>query len=334
MGLVCLFPEKLGASGNATLHNTILSLCAPIVVFIAVVIFLAIKGCMHQREIGWKKIRYQVLFSIIFILYFSFFNASTLVISTFNCIQDSSGNYYLEPHPWLECEGFEYHKLVILASAGAVVFIVIPLVTFTFLLWKYSDCLETPEVRPWLGYLYICYEPKDGINIDASFRRKVWCYAEVVFMLLRLALAASIAIPHNSSIWKKVGILIVLLIILAYFTFLKPYSRQLENALACVSIMVLICTFLSAIQLDAMWTDGQYSLDQHDEQTLRFFVFVINAIVITAFSAGIIHQTKEELLRNLRTFKQHMTRLCIKFKQRVCGRYNDNGEQNLLINNN
>ena len=307
VGLVCLFPEQLGASSDSTLHGTILSLCAPIVVFIAICIFLAIKGCMHRRQMGWKKISYQIRFSIIFILYFSFFNASTVIISIFNCVQDASGNYYLEPHPWLECKGPEYDKLTILAIVGGIVFIAIPPVAFSILLFRYSDRLYTRQVKPWLGYLYICYRPEETANmamVTLSYKQKLWCFAEILFMLLRFILAVCISIPHNSSIWKNVYIIMALLVILSAYFFLKPYSRRAENILACVSIMVLILSFIASIQLNAMWTDRTYIRDNKEETALRCFVFVINAALVIAFSIGIIHQTKRELTRNWRAVKR------------------------------
>ena len=166
--LDCVFPDVLIYSENKDLHRFIFSVCSPFVLLIVILFFILFKTfvrCWFGYPQDETPIKCQFAFVFIFIAYFSFFNASSLV---FSALISSSGE-----------------TKFLLATVFCSLFVVfLPLVVFALLLHRHRDTLNNPSVRSWLGYLYASYQLPE----NQTPRLRYWYLLEIPFMLFRFLL--------------------------------------------------------------------------------------------------------------------------------------------------
>ncbi len=355
MGIVCFFPGLLGESENALLYHYIMSLSAPFAILLGIILFLALKGFVNQE--GIQEIIKEWLYSIIFITYFAFFKTAQLVILAFNCQKDSLGQDWMSAHPYVECGSSLWYKLVIAAIISAVLFIAMPFVVFIALLCKNRKRLNDNEIKPWLGTLYLSYQPKTDNDVlmlrktntrpmpNSLFHRalyrafpklyrtfvklwrafnkqQVWMFSEVLFMVLRLALAACIALPPLDNIWRPVGIGIVLSILGIVFILYQPYTHLRENVMGFLSVVCLTITLICSEQLKRTKTkyDSGF-INMGYVATLEWFTFLFNVLLFAIFVALILWSGRKNLRKNWKEFKDMWS--SVKNKIRNCCYEND-----------
>ncbi len=390
VGLVCLFPQTFGASKHAAINEFIVHLCAPYIIFAAQCAVLSIKavinkcrGCQCVIENGnlikcqkcKSNIKQEILFSIIFITYFAFFNAATGIASVFHCHQDAAMDNYLVTRPYIQCGSYEQQLMQGIALLCGIFFLLIPIIVFTALLYLYKHRLwnEDDDIRKWLGYLYLSYKPApkwmpviteqpgqgdniennnliegnhDGeiaenhgpsnnvaynsmehsrnaieieehandvpINIqiakvpaNETKRKPRWYhnylyFSEILFMILRLLLAVSLNVFSDEQlIWKNIGVLGVLILIIVVFVILKPYRIGIENVMGCVSVFILMFNFFGSTQIDAM---RKYS--HTIRLSVQWFFFLINVVMVAIFVIVILKHGWENIKANARKVKQ------------------------------
>ncbi len=176
VGLVCLFPQTLGASRYGAVYEFIIHLCAPYIIFFAQCAVLSIKavinkcrGCHCVIKNGTtikcqkckSKIRHEIYFSYIFITYFAFFNAATGIASVFNCHEDVAMDSYLVTRPYIQCGSYEQKLMQGIGLVCGIFFLLMPIIVFTALLYLNRQKLwnENDDIKKWLGYLYLSYRP-------------------------------------------------------------------------------------------------------------------------------------------------------------------------------
>ncbi len=160
VGLVCIFPDLLGRDKNAILYQYLVSLFAPVFVFLVVLVLLLLRGIFNKCRTGRFEIKSKIFFSLTYIAYFSYFNAATLVTSIFNCVKDSTGHSYLNIYPYVNCGSETWKLLLVTAVFGGIFLLVLPFTVFTILLYRNRDKLSNPHFQSWLGHLYMSYAPK------------------------------------------------------------------------------------------------------------------------------------------------------------------------------
>ena len=322
MGIVCLFPGPLGESENAVLYQFLMSLCAPFAVLLCITLFLILKGTFSKCRRGHFGIVKEVFYSIIFITYFAFFNTAQLVISVFNCVRDSTDQKFMSTHPHVKCGSEVWHKLVIAAIIGTILFIIMPFVVFTVLLYKNKHRLDDDEIKPWLGTLYLSYIPKQH-NQTSRPCDKMWMYNEIVFMVLRLVLAASIAIPPQDNIWRAIGIAIVLIIFAIVFILYKPYTNLKENRMGYISVFVLIITLFSSTQLGHFWKEqvSEQMIGMDYAESLQWFTLVLNVLLVLTFISLILWTGRDNLRENWEVLKDTASNVYMKLSA-ICNRQN------------
>ncbi len=392
VGLVCLFPQTFGASKHAAINEFIVHLCAPYIIFAAQCAVLSIKavinkcrGCQCVIENGnlikcqkcKSNIKQEILFSIIFITYFAFFNAATGIASVFHCHQDAAMDNHLVTRPYIQCGSYEQQLMQGIALLCGIFFLLIPIIVFTALLYLYKHRLwnEDDDIRKWLGYLYLSYKPApkwmpiitegtdqgdniennnltevnhDGeiaenhgqsnnvaynsmehranaieieehandvpINIQIAkvpanekMKKPRWYhnylyFSEILFMILRLLLAVSLNVFSDEQlIWKNIGVLGVLILIIVVFVILKPYRIGIENIMGCVSVFILMFNFFGSTQIEAM---RKYS--HPIRLSVQWFFFLINVVMVAIFVIVILKHGWKNIKANARKVKQFM----------------------------
>lgn len=304
IGLVCLFPQILGISKHAHLYRFILSLCAPVIIFLFVLIFLVFKEIVLYicRKTGLRRtssvsMRTQILFSLVFIAYFSYFNASTLVISVFSCSADASGYEFMTSQNYrsVRCHTTEWQGMVIAAIIAGFVLILLPLLTFTFLLKTHKVSLNDPSLTAWLGYLYVSYKPAE-VSSSSRVRNALWLYFEVFYMIYRFSLASCLAIQNGIS---QLLVVVLLIALLPVFAGLKPYSRPVDNYAAFASTVSLIITLFVTVL-------SKSPTEPFNITFLLFSVLALNGLTIFMHIVLIIWYGKENLKNNAHSLKERV----------------------------
>jgi len=332
IGLVCLFPYTLGISQYATVNRYILSLCAPGMIFALIVVFLLFKQALLFccRKMGFNlpnahTLKVQVLFSLVFVVYFSFFNALSLVISIFTCAKDPSdgedrGLYdhfedredyeYMTTQHYesVQCyNSIEWHYMFIAAIVGAVILVVLPLIIFTILLRRYRNSLDDPDVIAWLGILYASYKPTDISNTTSRLRANYWHYFEIGYMIIRFPLAFGlVSLNFETTAWISNAAVLLLFLALAWiFLKLQPYTLGVENNAAFNSIIALLITLIFSLPLNAL---KQSKMFQKEDLVLSKFMsttnmvlLVVNGGTIIMFIVLIIWYGRKHLKANIRS---------------------------------
>ena len=306
LGLVCVFPSLLGMSDNSLSNTFTISIFAPAAVFLLIFFFLIvkklIKRCLRieNEEASLKK---QTASAMIFIAYFSFFNASTLFISTFSCKTDPSGDSYMNSKPYqsVRCYSEEWYIMLKAASAGCCLFILLPLLIFSFLLHKCKDSLHEPSTASWLGYLYTSYKPNDNMMVHTS-----WRFFEILFMVYRFVLAVSISIPESDSIWKPIGTMIVLLAIIPVFLFIKPYTYHSDNVAAFIAILSLIFTLFVATTINPSSQDPTIAL---------IIIMLVNIVIVLMFIGLILGRGRESIKAHWKELKSSIVGIYVRLKR-------------------
>jgi hypothetical protein len=186
--------------------------------------------------------------------------------------------------------------MVIAAAIGGFFLVVLPLVVFTILLFRHRHSLADPVLSSWLGYLYTSYRPKE--DTMASNPRAVMCfYSEVLYMVFRFALAASLSIPNNQSPWKPIINAMLLIAILPVFLGFKPYTRPIDNHAAFTCIIVLIITLFVTVQID-----NKAAVE--DVTIFEVLILAINGLTVVMFFVLIVWCGRGELQRNVNNIKE------------------------------
>lgn len=168
----------------------------------------------------------------LFLLYASYFELTTATLTLF---QPCDAQNYMIAYPWIKCHTYDHQYLVLMILGGifATLYVLgIPLL-FGWLLYRYRRVIHSPEhekVEHWLGFLYECY------------RRKVYWF-ELVWILRRLLLAASISVLSRYTALSSASVLAILLISVIIQVKAKPFRDSKENTLELLSLVTLIFGF-------------------------------------------------------------------------------------------
>lgn len=303
IGFMCIFPEYLGMSNHSLSNKFIISIFAPAAVFLLIFFFMCLKKLVtvcfkiEIEQISFKK---QCALAIVFVSYFSFFNAASLFISVFSCKKDPLGYSYMNalPYQTVRCYSDEWYIMLKAASIGFCLFILLPVVIFSFLLHKFKDSLHEKRTACWLGYLYASYKPKDNSNQHISFfQGRFWSYFEVLFMIYRFVLAVSISIPDSDSILKPIGIMIVLFAIIPVFLFIKPYILYADNILAFTTICSLIITLFISMAISQSAEDLTFP---------SIMIGLVNGCTVLAFIIMVILRARKDFRSHWQNFKLYL----------------------------
>ena len=216
--LPCIFQESLINSKNSRQNSLICSFCAPLIALLIITFFILFKRLL-KKYIGSAQndvssLKNQFFFALVFVAYYSFFNASILAFKTFN-------NYSIR-----ETE-------TQLAVFGLIAFALLPIAVFASLLHRYRNSLNDEGVLSWLGYLYKSYMP------DSDYGRSTkWHYYEIYFMCFRILLSLPLTLIQPD--WKYLVAILVLIIMAIFYYKLTPFTDIWANFVILVPIFSLI----------------------------------------------------------------------------------------------
>ena len=324
VGFVCVFPELLGIPKYSLANKFIVSTFAPAAVLVIILIFLCVKKLARacfRIEVHEQSFAKQVALVMIFVSYFSFFNAASLFISVFSCKKDPLGRRYMNAQTYQSvlCYGDEWHIMFKTACVGFCLFILLPILVFCILLYRFKGSLYEETTASWLGYLYTSYKPKeDELHFTSWFGRQFWSFFEVLFMSYRFILAVSISVPDSDSIWRPIGMGIVLFSILPVFLFIKPYTRPTDNIIAFVTILSLIFTLFASTTI---------TQSAEDLTPAWILIALVNACTILMFVVLTIARAWDDLRNSWKKLKLGLVALYTRLKNiRLFRKENDLSE--------
>lgn len=241
-----------------------------------------------------------------FVVHFSFFNASSLVISVVTCAKDPSGHKYMTAQHYesVRCDSNEWRCMVKAAIVGAVFLIVQPLIVFTILLHRYRKNLEDATVKPCLGYLYASYRPVNIGNTTFKLRDSYWYFFEIGYMIIRFSLAVGLSVPITESVWAPCAVLLLFLFLSSSFLKLQPYTRSVDNKAAFYSIITLIILLFASVQINSVDKNPMNSISTWFE-VFGFVVFGgVNCCTVMMFIVLIVWYERDDIKANMNSVKE------------------------------
>lgn len=108
-----------------------------------------------QRFSSWKQHFFiDCIQSSLFILYSSFFPMASVCFSIWNCSDSGDGNFYLQAYPWIQCSSnSEWLSLLFLSFLVFIIYVILPGILFSFLLYKNRNNLSNYKIQHAFGFV-------------------------------------------------------------------------------------------------------------------------------------------------------------------------------------
>eukprot|EP00808_Paulinella_micropora_P032171 g2190.t1 len=248
---------------------------------------------LHQAyKRTWRKFWKLVLFTL-FLVYPS---VSSTVVSSFVC-KDINGVLYLKADFRLQCMDQTWFNYLPLAIAGLIMYPIGIPAFFLYLLLRYRNRLNQPDIQAQLGFLYQAYS------------HKAWWF-ELADMCHKLVLTSLVAFFHESfqmSAAMAFSTLYTCTVILG-----EPYLRKEEDQLHLLVQTELLMLLLCGYILTEFKT---VTLDFATDVMLSTILILLNILTmsVTLALAGynvyrmIYNRIRKKKLERLKMIEQEMS---------------------------
>ncbi|PRP84213.1 leucine-rich repeat-containing protein [Planoprotostelium fungivorum] len=229
---------------------------------ILLLVNLIVRSIARIRDKGIRFHRWSLRF-FLYVFKLIHFPVCSQIFATFNCIADPiSGEKFLNSSPFVSCDAGDYKPVLVLASFGILIYVVITFAAFIFCLKVWGPHSDRGDwLREEFGLLYLCYR-----------RDRYW--GDVYLMARRLILAMIAALLPAESAALSGLLLIVMLLSLLGQLWLQVYQHRMDNNLESVSLSLITISYIMVVLI------SRIGFGQDGDLAIKCVLLVINAIFI------------------------------------------------------